>query len=193
MLTYNGCFFRDCLVLLCCLAQKLSGACLLTSTYYTESFSYAICMQHSSYSVARHIEAPLGLSLLEHSVARRSKIFVSESCFERWTPARCMSNAPIELKTENDVIRFSVGKPIDTNCSSSKEKKMAKRVKMSRKAKVNELRLYRLKAKKKMNSPNPEVRIRYKLEKVKSLSYITTCMCGKMYLQIIDACLCKCM
>ncbi|KAG4121904.1 hypothetical protein ERO13_D11G235100v2 [Gossypium hirsutum] len=36
---------------------------------------------------------------------------------------------------------------------------------MSRKAKMNELRFYRLKAKKKMNSPNPEVRIRYKLEK----------------------------
>ncbi|MBA0874286.1 hypothetical protein Goshw_014626 [Gossypium schwendimanii] len=36
---------------------------------------------------------------------------------------------------------------------------------MSKKAKVNELRFYRLKAKKKMNSPNPEVRIRYKLEK----------------------------
>ncbi|PPD78402.1 hypothetical protein GOBAR_DD24674 [Gossypium barbadense] len=38
---------------------------------------------------------------------------------------------------------------------------------MSKKAKVNELRFYRLKAKKKMNSPNPEVRIRYKLEKAK--------------------------
>ncbi|KAL5560024.1 hypothetical protein UlMin_036235 [Ulmus minor] len=33
--------------------------------------------------------------------------------------------------------------------------------------KVNELKLYWLKAKKKMNSPNPEVRIRYKLEKAK--------------------------
>ncbi|KAG5042176.1 hypothetical protein JHK87_006091 [Glycine soja] len=38
---------------------------------------------------------------------------------------------------------------------------------MSRKAKLNELKFYRLKAKKKMNSPNPEVRIRYKLEKAK--------------------------
>lgn len=39
--------------------------------------------------------------------------------------------------------------------------------KMSRKAKVNQLKWYRLKAKKKMKSPNPEVRIRYKLEKAK--------------------------
>nr|XP_018686918.1 PREDICTED: uncharacterized CRM domain-containing protein At3g25440, chloroplastic isoform X2 [Musa acuminata subsp. malaccensis] len=38
---------------------------------------------------------------------------------------------------------------------------------MSRKAKLNELKWYRLKAKKKMKSPNPEVRIRYKLEKAK--------------------------
>jgi len=41
-----------------------------------------------------------------------------------------------------------------------------KKKKMSRKAKVNQLKWYRLKAKKKMKSPNPEVRIRYKLEKV---------------------------
>ncbi|KAJ6756934.1 GROUP II INTRON SPLICING FACTOR CRS1-LIKE [Salix koriyanagi] len=40
-------------------------------------------------------------------------------------------------------------------------------LKCLKKAKLNELRLYRLKAKKKMNSPNPEVRIRYKLEKAK--------------------------
>ncbi|XP_058115079.1 uncharacterized CRM domain-containing protein At3g25440, chloroplastic-like isoform X2 [Magnolia sinica] len=49
----------------------------------------------------------------------------------------------------------------------TKGKNTQKRKKMSKKAKVNELRFYRLKAKKKMTSPNPEVRIRYKLEKAK--------------------------
>lgn len=42
-----------------------------------------------------------------------------------------------------------------------------KRPKMSRKAKLNELRWYRLLAKKKMRSPNPKVRIEYKLQKAK--------------------------
>lgn len=80
--------------------------------------------------------------------------------------ARHMSTASLELRTDNDFVRFSITK----DGYSAKEKKSMKKVpryvKMSKKAKLNELRFYRLKAKKKMNSPNPEVRIRYKLEKV---------------------------
>lgn len=75
-----------------------------------------------------------------------------------------MSRTSFELKTDNGVVRFSIDKTGST-AQGEKEKK-GKRVKMSRKAKLNELRFYRLKAKKKMNSANPEVRIRYKLEKV---------------------------
>ncbi|GKV22569.1 hypothetical protein SLEP1_g32430 [Rubroshorea leprosula] len=67
---------------------------------------------------------------------------------------------------DDDVIRFSVNKSSDKN-GSPRKGRTTKRVKMSKKAKLNELRFYRLKAKKKMNSPNPEVRIRYKLEKAK--------------------------
>lgn len=81
--------------------------------------------------------------------------------------ARHMSTASLELRTDNDFVRFSITK----DGYSAKEKKSMKKVpryvKMSKKAKINELRFYRLKAKKKMNSPNPEVRIRYKLEKAK--------------------------
>ncbi|KAK9287520.1 hypothetical protein L1049_015941 [Liquidambar formosana] len=88
------------------------------------------------------------------------------SVFLRWLRARYMSNASIELKMDNNVVRFSIGKPHDKNGSPTKGKTI-KRIKMSKKAKVNELRFYRLKAKKKMRSPNPEVRIRYKLEKAK--------------------------
>lgn len=83
-----------------------------------------------------------------------------------WIPARYMSNASIELETDCDVVRFSIGKQVHKDGSRTKGKK-TKRVKMSKKAKLNELRFYRLKAKKKMTSPNPEVRISYKLEKAK--------------------------
>ncbi|KAK3414168.1 hypothetical protein EUGRSUZ_I02671 [Eucalyptus grandis] len=78
--------------------------------------------------------------------------------------ARHVSTASFELQTDNDVVRFSINKHPHKNGSPTKVKK---RIKKSKKAKVHELRFYRLKAKKKMNSPNPEVRIRYKLEKAK--------------------------
>lgn len=85
----------------------------------------------------------------------------------KWARARYMSNTSIELKPDSDVVRFNIGEPPGKTGTSKKGKKKMRRVKMSRKAKVNELRFYRLKAKKKMTSPNPEVRIRYKLEKAK--------------------------
>lgn len=78
---------------------------------------------------------------------------------------RHLTTAAVELKTDDGVVRFSISRPSDKDGSPGKVKKIKKR-KMSRKAKLNELRFYRLKAKKKMNSPNPEVRIRYKLDKV---------------------------
>ncbi|GFP98688.1 uncharacterized crm domain-containing protein at3g25440 chloroplastic [Phtheirospermum japonicum] len=82
--------------------------------------------------------------------------------------ARDATNASIELKTDGDVIRFDVGGKQSLDRGSAKKvKKTTKNSEISRKAKLNELRFYRLKAKKKMNSPNPEVRIRYKLEKAK--------------------------
>ncbi|XP_071938855.1 uncharacterized CRM domain-containing protein At3g25440, chloroplastic isoform X1 [Coffea arabica] len=80
---------------------------------------------------------------------------------------RHISNPSIELKTDKDGVRFNFGSPSVNGGSQRKAKKAGKQVKMSKKAKFNELKFYRLKAKKKMNSPNPEVRIRYKLEKAK--------------------------
>ena len=96
-----------------------------------------------------------------------------EDCHTKWIPARCMSTeASVQLNMENDVVRFSVTTPTHTKSSSlqeGKKKHKPKRLKMSKKAKINQLKFYRLKAKKKINSPNPEVRIRYKLEKVGQL------------------------
>ncbi|RCV21354.1 hypothetical protein SETIT_4G132500v2 [Setaria italica] len=81
-------------------------------------------------------------------------------------PVRCGSTA-VRLDTEGGFARFAIG---DTDSAKQKGKQRQqplKKKKMSRKAKVNQLKWYRLKAKKKMKSPNPEVRIRYKLEKAK--------------------------
>ncbi|XP_052159143.1 uncharacterized CRM domain-containing protein At3g25440, chloroplastic [Oryza glaberrima] len=84
-------------------------------------------------------------------------------------PVRHGSTA-VTLDTGGGFARFSVGGDAGTKQGAGRKgqppAKAAKK-KMSRKAKVNQLKWYRLKAKKKMKSPNPEVRIRYKLEKAK--------------------------
>ncbi|KAF9604184.1 hypothetical protein IFM89_003930 [Coptis chinensis] len=86
------------------------------------------------------------------------------------TPTRCISNASVSLKVDNDVIRFCLDKsptPPDKNGTEIRGQKTWKKKNKSKRAKVNELKLYRLLAKKKMTSPNPQVRIRYKLGKAK--------------------------
>ncbi|WVZ73267.1 hypothetical protein U9M48_021595 [Paspalum notatum var. saurae] len=85
-----------------------------------------------------------------------------------WQPVRCGSTT-VTLDTDGGFARFTVG---DTGGAKQKGdqrqlQQQKNKKKMSRKAKVNQLKWYRLKAKKKMKSPNPEVRIRYKLEKAK--------------------------
>ncbi|XP_020591609.1 uncharacterized CRM domain-containing protein At3g25440, chloroplastic [Phalaenopsis equestris] len=85
---------------------------------------------------------------------------------ERWQPIRYRSNAIVTVDTANNVARFCIDEQIEKKGVQQKGMKKVKK-KMSRKAKLNELKWYRLKAKKKMKSPNPEVRIRYKLDKAK--------------------------
>ncbi|KAG0526331.1 hypothetical protein BDA96_06G136800 [Sorghum bicolor] len=95
--------------------------------------------------------------------------FGPEEHRRRWRPwfqqpVRCGSTG-ITLDTDGKFARFGVG---DTGVAKQKGRQQSPpKKKMSRKAKVNQLKWYRLKAKKKMKSPNPEVRIRYKLEKAK--------------------------
>lgn len=78
---------------------------------------------------------------------------------------RCGSTT-VTLDASGGFARFAVG---DTGHTKQKggQLQQPQQKKMSRKAKINQLKWYRLKAKKKMKSPNPEVRIRYKLEKAK--------------------------
>ncbi|KAM1348524.1 hypothetical protein ACFX14_002841 [Malus domestica] len=138
----------------------------VTQNVFDHSLPSTACFTHSP------SEASCTSSTLDSLSVRRSNVFTSHSILRNCLPAtaRCMGGTSFEVKTDNDVVRFSIGKPLDKiGPSNNGNKKMAvtRRVKMSKKAKLNELRFYRLKAKKKMNSPNPQVRIIYKLEKAK--------------------------
>ncbi|KAF3968258.1 hypothetical protein CMV_007831 [Castanea mollissima] len=149
---------RDSLLCVCCLLKNIPR---LSSLPAATSFSMR------SYSAVRPLlEAKCISSPLEFSLVQRLDM-LGVHVARNWIPARYMSKESFELKTENDVVRFSMGRIVDNNGSQTKGKMKTKRVKMSKKAKLNELRFYRLKAKKKITSPNPEVRIRYKLEKAK--------------------------
>ncbi|KAK9060293.1 hypothetical protein SSX86_020997 [Deinandra increscens subsp. villosa] len=77
---------------------------------------------------------------------------------------RLATSSAVEVRMDKDGVRFCIGKQL--NGLSDSEKKQ-KRTRVSKKAKLNELRFYRLKAKKKMRSPNPETRILYRLGKAK--------------------------
>ncbi|CAN6201735.1 unnamed protein product [Urochloa humidicola] len=81
-------------------------------------------------------------------------------------PVRCGSTA-VRLDTGGAFARFAVGDTGRAKEKGGQRQQPPKKKKMSRKAKVNQLKWYRLKAKKKMKSPNPEVRITYKLAKAK--------------------------
>lgn len=97
---------------------------------------------------------------------RRSCISGPCSSFIMRAYARNRTDESIEMRMDEDVVRFNIGNQSIEGAPSKKWKAAKNESDVSRKAKLNELRFYRLKAKKKMNSPNPEVRIRYKLEKV---------------------------
>lgn len=99
------------------------------------------------------------------------RIFVSCGDLFPRLHLRHFSNSLVVLKTDDDVVKFSFGTQPANGRIRRKEKKTPRQAKMSKRAKLNELRFYRLKAKKKMNSPNPEVRIRYKLDKVNCFMY----------------------
>ncbi|CAM0913877.1 unnamed protein product [Alopecurus aequalis] len=93
--------------------------------------------------------------------------------FARRSPAR-HGGTEVTLDTEGGFARFSVGDhPGAKHVGRGQQppppppEGKKKKQKMSKKSKVNQLKWYRLKARKKMKSPNPEVRIRYKLDKAK--------------------------
>ncbi|KAG2705135.1 hypothetical protein I3760_05G037900 [Carya illinoinensis] len=143
---------RESLHCFCCLLKNIpSLSALPAATSFTQSISYSLCAgQRSCSAVEPLLEAPCILSPSSFSLEHRLNVFGFHT-LGIWIPARYMSNAS----------------PADNAFSRTEGKKKNKRIKISKRAKLNELRFYHLKAKKKMTSPNPEVRIRYKLEKAK--------------------------
>ncbi|KAG4110541.1 hypothetical protein ERO13_D13G055200v2 [Gossypium hirsutum] len=145
---------REPLLKFCCFVQNESffpSPCL-------DCITFASQRSYSAVSPSLHA---LCVTSPDFSLLAKQNVLQHHNIFGKWLIARYLSNASIELKTDEDVIRFSFNKSVGRLASTNRKRKMSK------KAKVNELRFYRLKAKKKMNSPNPEVRIRYKLEKAK--------------------------
>ncbi|XP_023511616.1 uncharacterized CRM domain-containing protein At3g25440, chloroplastic [Cucurbita pepo subsp. pepo] len=136
------------------------------STSFGQS-SYGSCEYQISNCISKSLQESTSIRYLPgFFFAKRYSMCESLGGFEKWQSVRHFSNGAVELKTDSNIVRFSFGGSSSTNGSPRKQKKVAK-AKLSKKAKLNELRLYRLKAKKKKTSPNPEVRIRYSLEKAK--------------------------
>ncbi|TVU46347.1 hypothetical protein EJB05_05874 [Eragrostis curvula] len=134
-----------------------------------------------SVAPARFVASPLSGSIASssslHGCARSSPAVACSLCWPEletrgrswWFfrhPVRCGSTA-VTLKTDGGFARFALGDDTGSKQKAGQRQARPSKKKMSKKAKVNQLKWYRLKAKKKMKSPNPEVRIRYKLEKAK--------------------------
>ncbi|KAL5563226.1 hypothetical protein UlMin_032973 [Ulmus minor] len=153
--------------ILCSLVHEVSNPSLAANTSFTQSLLPYVCAKAKQQCRRPFLEVlcEFELKCKNFPLVQKSKLAEFQGVVsEKWILASFMSNVAIELKMNNGFVRFSLGRALDGNGSSTQVKQKAKRCKMSKKAKVNELQLYRLKAKKKMNSPNPEVRIRYKLE-----------------------------
>lgn len=162
---------RDSLVWFSCLVQNKAVISSLSEVSTPSNpFNYITCAGKRRYGVIRPFLGAQHMSLpSDNSLMKRLETIEFHSVTTKLIHSRSMSNASIELKMDGDAVRFSFNKQGNINGSLTIVKEKAKRLKMSKKAKLNELRFYRLMAKKKMNSPNPEVRIRYKLEKVGNL------------------------
>ncbi|KAL3350239.1 hypothetical protein AABB24_022972 [Solanum stoloniferum] len=142
--------------------------------YLPKATSFMRFLGHSNSSISRNYnqmrlipKLPRQDPAMNTLLLPSSLTFGSHEIVLKLLHARRFSSPSIELNTEKGVVRFRFGQEIGKRGGQTKVKRVVKKFKMSKKAKLNELRFYRLKAKKKMRSPNPEVRIRYKLEKAK--------------------------
>ncbi|XP_038886904.1 uncharacterized CRM domain-containing protein At3g25440, chloroplastic isoform X2 [Benincasa hispida] len=157
---------RDSLFGLISLIRNVPHLSLLNIPTSFGQSSYGSCEHQISSCTAKSLQESASIPYPPgFYFARRYSMCESFGGFKKWQSVRYFSNAAVELKTDSDTVRFSFGGSSNNNGSPRKQK--VAKTKLSKKAKVNELRLYRLKAKKKKTSPNPEVRIRYSLEKAK--------------------------
>ncbi|KAG9448863.1 hypothetical protein H6P81_008828 [Aristolochia fimbriata] len=148
--------------------QRILCLSLLPIRIFSSQFSTLGTPQRTSNTSAKLLQEPSTsvYSPLSFFSMPRSYLYKFSSASLRWQRRYFTSNALVTLRADSDVVRFCIDSPPPSDGAQQNKKKF-KRAKMSKKAKINELRMYRLKAKKKLRSPNPEVRIRYKLEKAK--------------------------
>ncbi|CAO2842227.1 unnamed protein product [Amaranthus hypochondriacus] len=145
-----------------------------TNRIVSQSSFYQSILRDSNHlsKYSSNIHTPLQYSSNSICNRRVSNMYRISEGVVRMLSFRQLSSVSVGLNAENGVVKFSFGdSPAENgahtgllygerNCRMLKKRK-------SRKAMLNELRFYRLKARKKMKSSNPEVRIRYKLEKAK--------------------------
>ncbi|CAO2830592.1 unnamed protein product [Amaranthus hypochondriacus] len=145
-----------------------------TNRIVSQSSFYQSILRDSNHlsKYSSNIHTPLQHSSNSICNRRVSNMYRISEGVVRMLSFRQLSSVSVGLNAENGVVKFSFGDSPgengahtgllygDRNCRMLKKRK-------SRKAMLNELRFYRLKARKKMKSSNPEVRIRYKLEKAK--------------------------
>ncbi|KAJ8572532.1 hypothetical protein K7X08_009043 [Anisodus acutangulus] len=151
-----------------------SGRSVPNPAYFHEATSFMHFRSHRNASISRNYyqmrliprlprqDPATDTLLLPNSLTSGSREIVL-----KWLHARRFSSPAIELNTDKGVVRFRFDQETRNRVGQTKARRVVKKFKMSKKTKLNELRFYRLKAKKKMRSPNPEVRIKYKLDKAK--------------------------
>lgn len=148
-----------------------STPCSVESPFLIRFMHHFVCGNKHGHDL---VKLPPHLSfrstLVDALSIKRSCVSRPCSNFTMRAYASNRTNESIEMSMDEGVVRFNIGNQ-SIGAPSKKRKAANNKSDISRKAKLNELRFYRLKAKKKMNSPNPEVRIRYKLEKVGKKSF----------------------
>ncbi|XP_015957248.1 uncharacterized CRM domain-containing protein At3g25440, chloroplastic isoform X3 [Arachis duranensis] len=151
---FSSRFKRDSIFTLYCLVEDFPTiASYPAASWCFQSSTLHTCIHPQTCNTAWHLSRVPYLPSQLGYLWQRSKIFGIPGILRNSKPARYISNESVQVKTDYDVVRFSLGSPDDISSIKKSPKK-----KMSRKAKLNELRFYRLKAKKKMNSPNPEAK-----------------------------------
>ncbi|KAJ0681808.1 putative CRM domain-containing protein [Helianthus annuus] len=122
------------------------------------------CLIHQNhFPDIRHVHTNSN-PIARYRYLNQKPVFLQHTIHSLNSHVRLATNSAVEMTTDKGSVRFRIDKQV--NGLQEREKKQ-RRIQVSKKAKLNELRFYRLKAKKKMRSPNPEVRILYRLGKAK--------------------------
>ncbi|KAL2549651.1 RNA-binding CRS1/YhbY (CRM) domain protein [Forsythia ovata] len=116
------------------------------------------CVNSRNYKLEKFLPLCSHGSLLSNtSTVKRSYIFEPHSIYLKLGHARHMSNASIELKTDEDVVRFNIGNQIAKGGSQKKGKKTSKRAKRKEEWLIEKLRKYDVPPKAPQETYDPEI------------------------------------